>query len=112
MFRSIALSLALTAAAIAPAAAHGFNRAPAPLLGALVSVGPHGSIANVGAAVGQANSYGASRHGSSLADVNVNALNGAVRADVDVGQSGRHSSTLLGVSATVLDGGVGHRGGW
>jgi len=111
MFRSIALSLALTAAAIAPAAAHdfgqGFNRAPAPLLGALVSVGPHGSIANVGAAVGAS-----SRHGSSLADVNVNALNGAVRADVDVGQSSRHSSTLLGVSATVLDGGVGHRGGW
>jgi hypothetical protein len=107
MFNKIAMSVLLAAAFAAPAAAHDLRRSPAPLLGALVSLGNHGSIANVAANVD-------TRSGlhSSLADVNVNALNGAVRANVAVGRSGRHSSTLLGIGATVLDGGVGHRGGW
>lgn len=107
MFNKFALSLVLAAATIGPAAAHDFHRAPTPLLGALVSLGNHGAIANVGAAVGTSSHYS-----SSLADVNVNALGGAVHTNIAVGQSGRHTSTLLGVSATVLDGGVGHRGGW
>jgi len=107
MFNKIAMSVILAAAFAAPAAAHDFGRTPAPLLGALVSLGNHGGIANVAAGVD-------TRSGlhSSLADVNVNVLNGAVRANAAVGQNSRHSSTLLGIGVTVLDGGVGHRSGW
>lgn len=41
----------------------------------------------------------------------LNVLNSAVKANVDLDQNSRQSATLLGVSATVLDGGVGNRGG-
>lgn len=118
MFNKIAhktlMSLVLAAAFAAPAAAHDFRRSPAPLLGGLVSLGNHGAIANVAAGLGM----GSGHHSSladvpSLANVNVRALNGAVRANVDVGQNNtRHSSTLLGIGVTVLDGGVGHRQPW
>jgi hypothetical protein len=136
MFKKILVSLMVTAAFGIPTAyAHGASQPS--LLNALVSVGNHGSIANVAATVAapstladvhasaldnsvNANvavdtssshsSYNAPPHNasSSVADVNLNVLN-AVKANVDVGQQSGHSSTLLGISATVLDGGVGNR---
>ena len=59
--------------------------------------------------VGTANNRYDPRHGaSSVADVNLNVL-GAVKANVDVGQSSRHGSSLLNLNASVLSGGVGNR---
>jgi hypothetical protein len=128
------ITLALVTAFGVPAAyAHGFQQQRPSLLGALLSVGNHGSIANVGAKVlspssladvhanvlgnavkadvdvGNASNRYDSRHGSSsVADVNLNVL-GAVKANVDVGQSSRHGSSLLNLNASVLSGGVGNR---
>jgi len=103
--------IAMAAAFAAPAAAHDFGHSRAPLLGALVSLGNQGGVANVAAGVDTRSGLHSSLY-SGLADVNVNALNGAVRANAAVGQNSRHSSTLLGIGVTVLDGGVGHRSGW
>jgi hypothetical protein len=100
MSKKIALALILAAASVSTAQANGYRQSSPSLLGALVSVGNHGSVANVGAAVGNHNS---------VADIRVNALGGAVKADVNVGQQNRHSSTLLGIGVNVLDGGVGNR---
>lgn len=132
MSKKLIIALTLAAAVASPAYANGSSGG---LLGALVSVGNHGSIANVGAAVDNRNSlanvganllggavkatatvdqtqsHGYGPASSSLADVNLNVLNGAVKANVAVDQNSRHDSTLLGISATVLDGGVGNRGG-
>jgi len=55
--------------------------------------------------------HGASASSSSLLGLNV-IVPGIARANVDVGQQSRHGSTLLGVTANVLDGGVGRRGDW
>src|SRR6218665_659686 len=83
---SVIATFMLSGMLAAAAQAGGFNNnRSSSLLGALVPVGNHGSIANVAADVGQT-----SRRQSSLADVNANLLGGAVRADVDVAQSGRH----------------------
>jgi hypothetical protein len=125
------ITLALITTFGIPAAyAHGMAQQPS-LLGALVSVGNHGSIANVAAKVASPSSLadvhanvlgntvkadvdvGAANnrysHGSpSVADVNLNVL-GAVKANVDVGQSSRHGSSLLNLNASVLSGGVGNR---
>jgi hypothetical protein len=123
------ITLALIAVIGAPAYAHGVQQQPS-LLGALLSVGNHGSIANVGAKVlspssladvhasvldnavkadvdvGANNRYS---HGSSaVADVKLNVL-GAVKANVVVGQSDRHGSSLLNLNASLLSGGVGNR---
>jgi len=133
--KKIIVSLAFVVLAT-PAFAHGFSQPS--LLGALVNVGNHGSVAGVAATV-------ASPH--ALADVKANVLGNAVKADVtvgarqpshghgysapspsllglnvtvpgiarangDVGRQNRHGSILLGVTANVLDGGVGRRGGW
>lgn len=109
MFKTIAVSLVLTAfaATAAQAGGYGYNNRSSSLLGALVTLGNHGSLANVGANVGQT-----SRHGSSLADVNANLLGGAVRADVGVAQSGRHGGGLLDLDVN-LGGGVGrYPGRW
>lgn len=131
MSKKFIIALMLAAAVASPAYANGSSG----LLGALVSVGNHGSVANVGATVDNRNSlanvganllggvvkatatvdqtqsHGYGPTSSSLADVNLNVLNGAVKANVAVDQNSRHDSTLLGVSAMVLDGGVGNHGG-
>ena len=134
--KKIIVSLMLAGALATPAFANGLGQPS--LLGALVSVGNHGDIANVAAKVASP---------SSLADVKANVLNNTVKADVKVGstqpsygygygapssevaglnvvipgvakanvavgQQTGHSSTLLGVTATVLSGGVGNHGGW
>jgi hypothetical protein len=106
MFKKILVSLMVTAAfGIPTAQAHGTSQPS--LLNALVSVGNHGSIANVAVDTSSHASNNAPSHGaSSVAGVNLNVLN-VVKANVDVGQS--HSNMLLGISATVLDGGVGNR---
>jgi hypothetical protein len=121
----------------APAYAHGVQQQPS-LLGALLSVGNHGSIANVSARVaapssladvhanvldnavradvdvGAANNHHyAPSHGSTaVADVKLNVLN-VVKANVDVGQASRQGSSLLNLNASVLSGGVGnHQDRW
>jgi hypothetical protein len=133
--KKIIASLAFAALAT-PAFAHGVSQPS--LLGALVNLGNHGGIASVGAKVASPNaladvkanvldnavkadvklsasqsSYG---HGYGAPSPSLLGLNvtvpGIVQANVDVGQQSRHGSTLLGVTANVLDGGVGHRGDW
>jgi hypothetical protein len=123
-----------------PAFAGGFNHSQPSLLGALVSVGNHGDIASaaaklaspgtladmkanvldntvkadvkVGAAQPAYNhGYGYGAPSPSVAGLNV-VVPGVARADVAIGQQAGHASTLLGVTANVLSGGVGHRGGW
>ena len=101
MFKTIAVSLVLTAFAATAAQAGGYQNRSSSLLGALVTLGNHGSIANVGQT---------GRHGSSLADVNANLLGGAVRADLGVAQSGRRGGSLLDLDVN-LGGGVGNRPG-
>jgi hypothetical protein len=127
------MTLALVTVFGMPAAyAHGFQQQPS-LLGALVQVGNHGSVANVAAKVlspssladvhanvldnvvkadvnvGAANNNHYNSRGSSdIADVKLNVL-GAVKANVDVGQSDRHGSSLLNLNASLLGGGVGNR---
>lgn len=103
MLKTILVSLTLTVFAATAAQAGGYHNRSSSLLGALVTLGNHGGIANVGANVGQT-----SRHGSSLADVNANLLGGAVRADVGVAQSGRRGGSLLDLDVN-LGGGVGNR---
>lgn len=105
MFKTIAVSLVLTAFAVTAAQAGGYQNRSSSLLGALVTLGNHGGIANVGANVGQTG-----RHGSALADVNANLLGGAVRADLGVAQSGRRGGSLLDLDVN-LGGGVGNRPG-
>ena len=139
--KKIIVSLMLAGSLATPALANGFHQQPS-LLGALVSVGNHGSIASVAAKVASPNSFG-----GSLADVKANVLDNTVKADVKVGssqpsygpshgygasevaglnvvipgvakanvaigQQSGHSSSLLGVTANVLSGGVGNHGGW
>jgi hypothetical protein len=132
--KKIIVSLMLAAAVASPAFANGITQPS--LLGALASVGNHGDIANVAAKVAspstladvKANvldntvkadvkvgstqpSYGYSAPSSSVAGLNVT-IPGVAKANVAIGQQTGHSSTLLGVTANVLDGGVGNRGGW
>ena len=109
MFKKIAVSLVVTVLATTAAQAGGFNNnRSSSLLGALVTLGNHGNIANIAADVGQTSR---GYHGSSsLADVNANLLGGAVRADVGVAQSGRRGSSLLDLHVH-LGGGVGNRPG-
>lgn len=128
------ITLALITVFGMPAAyAHGFQQQQPSLLGELVQAGNHGSIANVAAKVlspsslanvhanvldnavkadvnvGAANNSHYNSHGSSdIADVKLNVL-GAVKANVDVGQSSRHGSSLLNLNASLLGGGVGNR---
>jgi len=138
--KKIIVSLMLAGSLATPAFAGGFNHSQPSLLGALVSLGNHGDIANVAAKVASPNALadvkanvldntaradvkvGASQpsygygHGygapsSSIANLNVT-IPGVARANVAVGQQTGHSSTLLGVTANVLSGGVGNHGGW
>lgn len=98
MKKSFMTLVLITVFGVNAAYAHGVQQQPS-LLGALLSVGNHGSIANVSAKVAAP---------SSLADVKLNVL-GAVKANVDVGQSSRQGSSLLNLNASVLSGGVGGR---
>jgi hypothetical protein len=125
--KKIIVPLLLASALATPAFANGFNQPS--LLGALVSLGNHGSIANVAAKVASPNAladvkvgasqpsyghdygYGHGAPSSSLATLNVT-VPGVAKANVAVGQQSGRSSTLLGVTANVLSGGVGNRGGW
>jgi hypothetical protein len=136
--KKIIVSLMLVGIAATPAFAGGFNsnHGQPSLLGALVSVGNHGDIANVAAKVASPSSladvkanvldnaaradvkvgsthpsYGYGAPSSSIANLNVT-VPGIANANVAVGQQNGHSSTLLGVTANVLSGGVGNHGGW
>jgi hypothetical protein len=138
--KKIVVSLMLAGALATPAFAGGFNHSQPSLLGALVSLGNHGDIANVAARVAAPNAladvkanvldntaradvkvgasqpshghgYGYGAPSSSIANLNV-AVPGIADAHVAVGQQTGHASTLLGVTANVLSGGVGNRGGW
>jgi hypothetical protein len=80
-----------------PAFAHDTYQQPS-LLSAVVALGNHGSVANATANVATPNS---------LANVNASLLGGAVKANVDVGQTSPRSDTLLGIGLS-LDGGVGN----
>lgn len=126
------------AALATPALAHGASQPS--LLGPLLNVGNHGSIASVGAKVASPNAladvkanvldntvkadvkvgasqpsygygHGYSAPSSSLLGLNVT-VPGIAKANVDVGQQSRRGSTLLGVTANVLSGGAGNHGGW
>jgi type 1 fimbria pilin len=127
------ITLALITMLGAPAAyAHGVQQQPS-LLSGLLSVGNHGSVANVAATVaapsslanvhanvldnsvkanvnvGSSNNNRYDSHGSSsVADVKLNVL-GVVKANVDVGQSSRQGGSLLNLNASLLSGGVGGR---
>ena len=137
--KKIIVSLMLASTLATPAFANGLGQPS--LLGALVSVGIHGSVANVVAKVAspstladvKANvldntikadvkvgasqpsygqpSYGYGAPSSEVAGLNVT-IPGVAKANVAVGQQTGHSSTLLGVTANVLSGGVGNHGGW
>ena len=122
MSKKIILSLVLATAAITPAVAGGYghNRQPA-LAGVIANVGAPRAFADVKAnllgntvkadvSVGASQpSWGHGHSNSQLADINVS-VPGIARVQADVGQQNRHGSTLLGISANVLGGGVGHRG--
>jgi hypothetical protein len=133
MKKSLMTLVLVTVFGVPAAYAHGVQQQPS-LLGALLSVGNHGSVANVGATiaapsslanvhanvldnsvkanvdVGAANSnHYAPSHGSpAVADVKLNVL-GIVKANVDVGQSSRQGGSLLNLNASLLSGGVGNR---
>jgi hypothetical protein len=134
--KKIIISLMLASTLAAPAFANGSNQPS--LLGALLNVGNHGSVANVAAKVASPNSladvkanvldntvkadvkvgssqpsygYGYGAPSSEVAGLNV-VIPGVAKANVAIGQQTGHSSTLLGVTANVLSGGVGNRGGW
>ncbi len=104
MFKKILMCVMLTAAFGAPAFAHDTQQPS--LLSALVNVG---TIAKVNANVATTTqpSYHAPAT-TSVADVKANVLNGAVKADVDVGQTSRNTSSLLNLNLSVLGGGVGN----
>jgi len=137
--KKIIVSLMLAGSLATPALAHGVSQQPS-LLGAPVSVGNHGNVASVAAKVASPNTLadvkanvldntvkadvkvGASQpsydygHGygapsSEVAGLNV-VIPGVAKANIAVGQQTGHSSTLLGVTANVLSGGVGNHGGW
>lgn len=106
MSKKILMTVMLAAVFAAPSAfAHGMQQRPS-LLGALVNIGNHGGIANVTANIGAQPSYHAPAR--ALPDVRANVLNGAVKADIAVGQASRHDSALLNLNASVLSGGVGN----
>jgi hypothetical protein len=133
MKKSLMTLLLITVFGVNAAYAHGVQQQPS-LLGALLSVGNHGSIANVTAKVAapssladvhanvldnavkadvdvgsSSNTRYAPSHGSSaVADVKLNVLN-VVKANVDVGQTSRQGNSLLNLNASVLSGGVGNR---
>lgn len=132
--KKIIVSLMLAASLATPAFANGISQPS--LLGAVVSLGNHGSVADVVAKVAspstladvKANvldntvkadvkvgssqpSYGYGAPSASLATLNVT-VPGIAKANVAIGQQSGHSSTLLGVTANVLDGGVGNHGNW
>jgi hypothetical protein len=134
--KKIIVSLALATILATPAFANGFNQPS--LLGALLNVGNHGSIASVAAKVASPNSladvkanvldntaradvkvgssqpsygYGHSAPSSEVVGLNV-VIPGIAKANIAIGQQSGHSSSLLGVTANVLSGGVGNRGGW
>jgi len=127
MSKKIILSLILAAAAT-PAFAGGYghnsrNSQPS-LLGVIANIGAPRALADVKANVlnstvkadvklGAQPSYGHGYgHGNSaLADIDVT-VPGIARVQADVLEQNRRGTTLLGVSANVLGGGVGHRGGW
>jgi len=88
---------AFMAAIAARAFAHDTAQQPA-LLSVAAAVGSHGSVAAATTNVATQNS---------LANVNASLLGGAVKANVDVAQTSRHSDTLLGIGLD-LDGGVGN----
>lgn len=126
MSQKIILSLILATAVITPAAAGGASHnsrvSPPSLLGVIANVGAPNALAGVktnllnnmvkaDVSVGASQQRGYGHAGSSLADVNVS-VPGIARIQADVGQQNRHGSTVLGISANVLGGGVGHRGGW
>jgi hypothetical protein len=120
MSKKIILSLVLAATAVTPAFAGGNNTRQPSLLGLTANIGTRDAIADVKANVlntvkadvklgASQPSYGSGHNSNSqLADINVN-MPGIARVQADVGQRNRHGSTLLGISANVLSGGVGHR---
>ena len=120
MSKKIILSLVLAATAVTPAFAGGNTYRQPSLLGLTANVGTRGAIADVKANVlntvkadvkvgASQPSYGYGHNNNAqIADINVN-VPGIARVQADVGQQNRHSTTLLGISANVLSGGVGHR---
>jgi hypothetical protein len=114
MSKKIVIALMLSAVSFSAAQAHETSQPS--LLGGLISLGgnPLASVkANVGTAVKADVKVGAAQSGygapsSSLANLNVE-VPGLAKANVAVGSQSRNATTLLGVSATVLDGGVGRR---
>ena len=120
MSKKIILSLVLAAAAVTPALAGGNNNRQPSLLGLTANIGTRGAIADLKANVlntvmadvklgASQPSYGYGNNSNAqLADINVN-VPGIARLQADGGQQSRHGSTLLGISANVLSGGVGHR---
>jgi hypothetical protein len=132
MKKSFMTLVLITVFGVNAAYAHGAQQQPS-LLGALLQVGNHGSVANVAATVaapsslanvhanvldnsvkadvnvGAANNNRYDSHGASaVADVKLNVL-GVVKANVDVGQASRQGGSLLNLNASVLSGGVGNR---
>ena len=95
MFKKTLIAVAVIAALATPAFAHGVQQQPS-LLGGLL-----GNVVNLNANVGGR---------SGLANVNASLLGGAVKTNVDVGQSNRHGGDLLNLGIS-LDGGVGNRPG-
>ena len=122
MSKKIILSLILAATAITPAFAGGNNnsRNQPGLLGLTANIGAPKALVDLKAKVlnnvkadvkvgASQPSYGYGHNSNSqIADINVN-VPGIARVQADVGQQNRHSTTLLGISANVLSGGVGHR---
>ncbi len=127
MSKTFILSLVLAATAITAAVAGGYghNSNPSSLLGVIANVGTPRGLADVKANVlnntvkadvqvgssqpsyGYNGGYGHNSN-AQLADINVN-VPGIARIQADVGQQNRRGTTLLGISANVLGGGVGHR---
>jgi hypothetical protein len=123
MSKKFILSLVLAATAVTPAVAGGYGHNSQPsLLGVIANVGTPRALADVKAnllnnsvkadvKVGSSQPsyvHNYSHSNSSLADIYVS-VPGIARIQADVGQQNRRSNTLLGISANVLGGGVGHR---
>ncbi len=124
MSKKFILSLVLAATAITPAVAGGYghnsHNNQSSLLGVMANVGTPRALADVKANVlnntvkadvklgSSRPSYGYGHSNSPLADINVS-VPGIARIQADVGQQNRRGTTLLGISANVLGGGVGHR---
>jgi len=125
MSKKFILSLVLAASAITPAVAGGYghnsHNNKSSLLGVIANIGTPRALADVKAnvlnntvkadvKVGSSQpSYGYGHNSNSqLADINVS-VPGIARIQADIGQQNRRSTTLLGISANVLGGGVGHR---